>query len=322
MGAQGDALDYAPNMDGFSTGGYICWGFTKQDYEKYLSTDKDLFRWAAASSLWDIINPQGRLAQIYNRTQELGVEMVMYEGGFHTNFGNGPSEPRNRLVTSVGGETIYLNHMLLKLRDMGMRRQSYFVLTGEGHKFSGTGAFGSEEAGYVRIFGKILRLPNEGDGEPRFRPGWLALSLVNNVILENMVQTNLSEGAPTFTVTAIFPDLRETRRNQAHEETLENLPEFFSYAFREGKKRSVILVNLNTEESRSVILRFNGYPQPGSATGWFLKADHYTDNNEIDWNPESPQVTLETRAIDNFANGYNVNVPPLRLVAIEWENDE
>jgi len=313
MGSQGDALDYAQNMDGYSMGGYDAWGFTKDDYEKYIRSDEELFDWASAVHL-DAVRKDGPDAEKANRAIELGIEPAMYEGSWHINFGDGPNEPRNKLVTSVGGAVIYINQMLVKLRDFGIRKQGYFATIGRGHQFKGTGAFGSEEAGYVRMWGSILKLE---ENESVFRPAWHALKAVNTALNGNMVRTEQFGDDPRFTVTGTFPTLRQIKRGEKVEaKTVKDLPRIFSYAFENGDQHSLILVNLDPASAHPVEVKFDSKPK-GPADLTLLAGEHFTDHNELDWNDSTP-VELKKSTLEDFRSGSRLELPPLSLQVIEW----
>jgi hypothetical protein len=315
MGAQGQALEHAKNMDGFSLGGYICWGFNKDDHEQYLNTDEKLFRWAQAYAIQSVVNPELELARRMRTVKELGVEPVMYEGSYHTNFGDGPNEPRNKLVTSIGGAVNYINRMLFQMREYGMRRQCYFATIGSGHKFSGTGAFGSEEAGYVRMWGSIVRLDAD---KRRFRPNFLALTAANNVMAGDMIET-VHEGAnPSFDITATFTyNLRDIKSKKKIEPvTYKDQPLVHSYAFADGKQRGLILVNLDLAQARPVEIQFDGKVAGGKARTWLLKADSPTANNEME---HEAQVSIEKAGVDAFASGKKIEIPACTMLSLQWE---
>ena len=316
MGHQGGALEHAPNMDGFAVGGYVGWGFTENEYDRYLSSAPELFEWAIANTMEHIIDADSGLAEDHRRAATRGIELAMYEGGFHTNFGNGPNAPRNQLVTSVGGAVIYINRMLAMLEKYGVRLQGYFATTGFGHKFKGTGAFGSEEAGFVRIFGTILNLD---EGSERFRPAWLALSLVNEAMLPEMVQTQQVGDIPTLRYHGPIRNLREARNNlEVEPKSLSPIPLIKSYGFRDETRRSLILVNLDPRASHSIEIAEETLASPASVEIGQLAGKSIADHNEPDWNTGSP-VAVKRIASKAFETSRTLRLPPLSLTTLRWE---
>jgi hypothetical protein len=318
MGHQGKALDYAQNSDGFSVGGYICWGFTRQQYREYLNSDEKLFHWAYAWALREVLDPQSRQNHHFRRAQELGIELAMYEGTYHTNFGNGPSEPRNRLVTSAAGGVNYVNRMLLQLKHHKMRRQCMFTTIGRGLSFPKSGAFGSSQAGFVRVWGNIIKLDCD---DVRIRPGYLALEAINHAISGNLVRTVHQGPQPTFTFTGTFPSIRDLSGDgrQITPETCKDLPLFFSYAFADGPQRSLVLVNLDLARPRPVKVVFPGSVHGQAARKWWLESDSPAANNELE---HEPQVHPRQAVIDDFASGSLVTVPPHSLLVLVWHTNQ
>jgi len=318
MGHQGEALTHAQNMDGYAVGGYVCWGFTQDDYTQFLDSTPRLFEWAIANAMAELVDPDSGLASDHAAAGALGVELAMYEGGYHTNFGNGPNTPRNQLVTSVGGAVVYLNRMLSMLKKYGVRLQGYFATIGHGIEFKGTGAFGSEEAGFVRIWGSILNLD---EGSERFRPAWLALSLVNATMLPEMVRTRQSGPVPQLHYTGPVRNLREARNNLAiTATTLPPIPLIQRNGFRAGNRHSLLLINLDPRQAHEVRIELPGKDEASTATRMQLAGESISDHNEPDWT-NSPEVKLQWEAID-FVSGYSLTLPPLSMTALIWSEGD
>ena len=97
--------------------------------------------------------------------------------------------------------------------------------------------------------------------------------------------------------------------------TLKDQPVIWSYALRDGKRRAVVLVNLDTQHARSIRMEFSGLVK-GAAHQVQLAADSLTANNELDWNPAKPAVELRERDLANFRNGQSL-APLAALPAAE-----
>ena len=313
MGVQGQALDYAQNTDSLSVANYVCWGFTKQQYEQYLADDDALFRWAFAWTLNAAVGDKSKFRSFYDRAQSLNIKLSMYEGSYHSNFGDGPNAPRNKLVTSQAGAVNYLNSLLLLMREYQMRKQCYFSFIQFAHAGGGN-AFGSKEAGTVRIWGQVLSmLP----GHERYRPGFLAAQMLNRVLSGDMVETVHTGAKPVFAATGPFSTAIQGFAKDTVT-TLKDQPVIWSYALRDGKRRAVVLVNLDTRQARSVRLEFAGLVK-GAARQVQLAADSLTANNELDWNPAKPAVELCESVLANFRTGQSLTLPPHSMTTLQWE---
>ena len=237
----------------------------------------------------------------------------MYEGNYHSNFGDGPNEPRNKLVTSQAGAVNYLNSLLLLMREYQMRKQCYFNFIQFAHAGGGN-AFGSKEAGTVRIWGQVLSMVPDHE---RYRPGFLAAQMLNRVLAGDMVETVHTGTKPVFAATGPFSTaIQGFAKDPAS--TLKDQPVIWSYALRDGKRRAVILVNLDTQQARPVRLDFEGAVN-AAAHQVQLAADALTANNELDWNPDKPLVELRESDLANFRTGQSLTLPPHSMTTLHWE---
>lgn len=313
MGVQGQALDCAQNTDSLSVANYVCWGFTKQQHEQYLADDDALFRWAFAWTLNAAIGDKSKFRSLYNRARPLGIRLSLYEGNYHSNFGDGPSEPRNKLVTSQAGAVSYLNSLLLLMREYQVRKQCYFNFIQFAHTGGGN-AFGSKEAGTVRIWGQVLSMVS---GQERYRPGFLAAEMLNRVLCGDMVETVHSGARPVFEASGPFSlDIQGFAKTPVT--TLKDLPAIWTYAMRDGRRRAIILVNLDTKQAHPVRLEFDGGTK-GAAHQVQLAAESLTANNEPDWNPGKSPVELRESDFANFRSGQLLTLPPHSMTTLHWE---
>jgi len=286
-----------PNADCFSVAPYILHRFTKAEAEA-LDTDEKLFRWAFAYPIWRSRSKDGAMFQNHQITRKAGIEMSVYEINHHITHGDGPLEPRNRIVTSIGGGLNVANNMLLMLKEHGMRFQCLFALAQHSYRARGVGP--------VRLWGTALCMRK---GKERYRPTFLACALANKVIGGDLVETAHSGADPKFSATGKF-------RWRKPAERIENLPTIWSYAFADGKKRGLILVNLDTSESHPVVIRFAGEVANGAARSWLLTADEIAASNEYE--AGEPQVTIKEERIAPFRSGTRLKLPPFSMTALRW----
>ena len=154
-------------------------------------------------------------------------------------------------------------------------------------------------------------------GHERYRPGFLAAQMLNRVLSGDMVETVHSGDKPVFEATGPFSTAIQGFAKDPVTK-LKNQPVIWSYALRDGKRRAVILVNLDTKQAHSARLEFDG-PVTGAAHQVQLAADSLTANNELDWNPEKPQVELRESDLANFRTGQLLTLPPHSMTTLQWE---
>jgi hypothetical protein len=297
-GRNAGILKNAPNADRFSVAPYIVSSLNKKDLE-ILDGDERLFQWAFAKPIWRSQDPRGAMFQNYQLAGEAGIELSIYEMNHHTTHGDAPLEPRNKIITSIGGGINVANNMLLMMREHRIRTQCLFSLIQHGYRAHGIGE--------VRLWGTAL---NMRKGYERYRPTFLACMLANKVIGGDMVGTIHSEDEPTFYAKGYFAWNGEV-------ETVPNIPVIWSYGFAQRTRRGLILISLDVSEPRSVIVKFAGKVAGDKATSWLLSADRITASNEFE--AGKPQVTVKTNVLRSFASGTRVALAPYSMLVLSWE---
>jgi len=290
-------LENVPNADRLALAPYVLQFFTKEDARAF-DTDDKLFRWVFATPIYRSCDERGAMFVNYQNAKKAGKEISVYEVNHHITRGDGPLEPRNRIVTSIGGGINIANTMLLIMKEHGARTQCLFSLAQHHYNAKGVGA--------VRLWGTVLTMRK---GRERYRPTFLACALANKVIRGDMLETVHSGANPTFSATGVF----SKRRGR---ETLRDLPVLWSYAFSDGDNRGIILINLDTSKAHLVELRFDGGVMGGSARTWLLTADDIAANNEFEC--AEPRVKTMEETITGFGSGKRVIVPPFSMRVISW----
>ena len=284
----------APNADRFAIAPYITHDFSPE-METRFDTDEKLFQWLFGYPQIELLRNPG---MIENGTiRDSGMELAIYEVNHHTTHGKGSSETRNRLLTSIAGGLNILNTMLLSMEHYGMRDMCFFTMFGEKNT--------AYEVKDVRLFGALLSMKG---GEERHRPHWLAIRTANEIIQGDLIRTEIAGDLPAYS-TEIY------RKSSKSFETEEGLKTLFSYAFADGKERSLILLNLNVAQSQPVKLKLSGIVA-GAPQSWLLTADSIDANNERE--QASPQVVVEENTITELANGSVITVPPHSMLALKW----
>jgi hypothetical protein len=289
-----------PTADRFSVAPYIIQGFDADEYDEYLDTPEKFFRWAFAWPVQRSRHPDGAMLKNFQNAEAAGLELSIYEMNHHTTHGDGPLEPRNDLVTSIGGGMNVANNMLLMLKEHHLRTQCLFSLIQHGYNAHGVGE--------VRLWGTALCMR---EGQERYRPTFLACATANRVLGGDLIET-VHEGAnPTFSATGIFNKYRGV-------ETSDELPVLWSYAFKDGKRRGLILLNLDVTNSQPVRLALDAIlSDTPPAVAYTISADEITANNEYE--SGDPQVEVRRSELQRFRDGYGLTLPPHSMLAISWE---
>jgi alpha-L-arabinofuranosidase len=252
--------------------------------------DEQLFSWAFAW-VW-YLNTGGPMQANWDMIQDSvnpNLEISVYEVNHHITGGSAPTEPRNRIVTSIGGALNILNHMLLMVERYDVRVQNFFSL------------FQREYDG-VGLWGSVLSARPD---DPRYRPTFQALMLANQVLEGDLVAVTRSGEDPTwhesldYDGTAVEVDV----------------PFVHAYATRNGTVRGLILLNLHRTDALSVQLELAAEPS-GAATRWTLEAASVAANNELD---HAPEVSIQEASVTGFADGHTVDLPPHSLTVLRWE---
>ena len=237
--------------------------------------------------------------QNYELAKQAAMELSIYEVNHHTTHGDGPLEPRNRLVTSIGGGLNVLGNMLMMLKEHHLRTQCLFSLAQHSYNAHGIGP--------VRLWGTALCMR---EGHQRYRPTFLACATANKVIGGDLVETVHGGLDPRFEATGVFS-------NREGGETLSDLPVIWSYAFAAGKRRGLILISLDTSRQHPVAVTFDGQVAGGQARSWLLTADSITASNEYE--AGQPQVSVSEERIAGFRSGQRIMLPPFSMRALSWE---
>ncbi|MFN0085249.1 MAG: hypothetical protein ACKVX9_07665 [Blastocatellia bacterium] len=124
-----------------------------------------------------------RLLDEARQLEPFGKELAIYEVNLHTTEGNASAAERDPLTTGAASGSAVARVMLDSLA-LGIRRQCIYT-------FSGYDAWLSNYSGFVKLWG-IVR--DVGDTE-RFRPTGLAISMANQVIAGDLMQSANLSGA-------------------------------------------------------------------------------------------------------------------------------
>ncbi len=294
----GGIMPRVPNTDLFGVAPYIIQSISKDDMTA-LDTDAKLFRWAFAWPIFRSMDEEGAMHQNFELARRHRLELSIYEVNHHITHGDGPLEPRNKIVTSIGGGLNVCGNMLLMLKEHHLRTQALFSLVQHSYNAHGIGP--------VRLWGTAL---NMRQGKERYRPTFLACALANRVMGGQLVETVHSHDEPTFTGRGKF-------RYRGEVEDYGPLPVLWSYAFRDGDRRGLVLLNIDVAEAHPVAVAFDGKVNGGTTKRWRLVSEAVTANNEFE--QPNQQVRLVEDAVENFASGHRFTLPAHSAMALEWQ---
>ena len=306
----GARLDYTPSADYSALPPiYLLQSLDADVCRQHYASDDDLFRFVFGYPLQVMAKPPSWLAGLRERVlTHPTLKPSAYETGWHPTFGTAPAAVRNKIVTSLGGGLSIVNYMLRRMREDRLPVQLYYDLNSFSFRSSKGGTLGDFQ-GEVRVWGAVTAMR---PGLERYRPSFLALQAANAVIGPEVLPTVHSGAAPVFAATGSFEIGRSVKVK-----TAADLPVLHSYAFRDGRRRGLVLFNLDVRQAHSVRVEFAGGVAEGGAREWQLTADRASATNEPE--ESSPQVNLRESRLADFSSGQLLLLPPHSLIALHWE---
>ena len=191
------------------------------------------------------------------------------------------------MATLAGGVNV-TNAMLMHLKYNGAIDQAYFTYAARG------GAFDTTSYRWATHYANK-------DGSVRYNPQIEILAALNKVIGGDLLET-IHEGAQPVFAGFVYLSLKPVA----------NIPAFWSYAFRDGDKRSLVLVNLELTKARPVKVVHKDVG--ANALQRTVTADKFTDHNIV----EQKVKTIEKK-LGVFKTGTTVEVPPCSVLILSWE---
>ncbi len=200
----------------------------------------------------------------------------------------------DRTVPTLGAGLAVADHMLLMLRDLGVTTQCLFALPEFQNPFHAQGAKRT-----IPLWGSVVDMGGESN---RKRPLFLAEQLINKALLPVMLTTHVV-GDPTWNQSLSSNDKVELSRAHLIQ----------SFAFRDGDRLSLILLNLS--RSQSLPVQFDGPLEPrGQVEENLLTSAHITDSNE-----QEATVSIHVNHLRSFDPRRPYLLPPFSLTVLEWE---
>jgi len=290
----GSVPDHVPSADRFTWAPYILHKLSKQDIAT-LGSDENLVKYAFTRAIDNATNMGGGRGEMFNAQKGLkaaGVKgsLSIYEVNHHLCFSNEDARERNTIMATLAGGVNVANAMLMHLKYNGAIDQSYFTYGGPG---SG-GKFNKS------VYKWSTHYTNE-DGSVRYNPQIVAIAALNKVMGGDLLET-IHEGAQPVFTGFVYKTLKPVGK----------LPILWSYAFRNGDKRSLVLVNLDLRESRLVKVEHGDMGT--NAVQRTVTADKFTDHNM-----HEEKVKAIEKRIGVFKSGTTLDIPPCSILILSWE---
>lgn len=250
------------------------------------STDEQLFGPLFAEP--EMVNQAGYMRQNLTNMQASTrpVPLSIYEVNLHTTNGSISQTALDSFTPSVGAGLAVADHMLMMLRDLGIRNQCLYSLT----QFATSRSDGK----YVLLWGSVRDM----GVTDRKRPQYLAAQMANEVLGGDLLQTTLSGDNPTWNQ----PLVNGIQYNNAHL--------IQSFAFSSGTRRSVIVFNLDRVNPLQVT--FSGPNAPhGTVTLKRLTAATITATNE-----SAQNVATTTQTLATFDPAQPLTLPPFSMTVL------
>ena len=274
------------NADGFAVAPYMIHEMSAVQAKQ---SDELIWSWVFGYPWYN--GTQGYMAQNYHDvSKKLGLELSIYEVNHHITGGDAPADARNKIVAGIGGGINVANWMMSMVERQNVRTQNLFSLL-------------QFEYQKVRLWGTALSMQ---PGSERYRPTFLSVSMLNQVLFGDLVTAKKSGADPTWNCTADYGS-----KNIPFD-----VPYIQAYATRKDEQHGFIVFNFSRTDTLPVVLNFPGKVLPGSVTKWTLQADTIDANNE----PEhAPQVKVMEENLADFASGQTLSLKPFSMVVIRWE---
>ncbi|MEO8659887.1 MAG: hypothetical protein ABI693_15565 [Bryobacteraceae bacterium] len=253
------------------------------------SNDEELFGPLFAEP--QALSSTGYMRENYNAARGAShpTKLAVYEVNLHTTGGAISQQALNALTPSEGAGLAVASHMLLMLRELGVRDQMLFSLP----QYS----FARGDQKDVKLWGSVVDM---GVSDRR-RPQFLALQLVNEAILGDLVATVHSGADPTWDQ----PAVNQVSLKKAHH--------LLSFAFAQGTARTLVLMNLS--RTAALPVAFSGVNAPSGAVRMRrLASAGISDNNEA-----AENVKITSQSFTQFSRTAAFPLPPHSMTVLSWQ---
>ncbi len=223
------------------------------------------------------------------------ANLTVYEVNLSTMKGTAPQPVVNSTVASVAAGITVVEHMLLMVRDLGIKDQSVWSLSGYSNRFDNP----ADKAETTPLFGVVVDM---GGPTNLRRPQYLAEQLANQAMLPTMLTAKITGQNPTW--------------NQGHSANdgveLEKAHYLQVFPFADGAKRSLIVFNL--QRTQAIPVTFSGMGAPSGN----VEVSQLTSANITDTNETKSNVAISTAPVVDFKGATPYSLPPFSMTVFEW----
>jgi len=239
--------------------------------------------------------PDGYIAQQAKIAKSSGLAVYEVNLGSMTGSAAISQSDIDRAIPSLGAGLAVADHMLLMLRDLGVTTQCLFALPEYQNGFTSAGPKRT-----IPLWGAVVDM---GGATNLRRPQFLAAALANRAILPSLLTTHITGPDPAW-------NQQDSANDQVHVSGAHLIQTF---AFADGPRRSLILLNLSRTET--IPVAFAGLSKPSnSVEESLLTSTKITDSNEA-----SPVVSVVHHRLASFNPAAPYPLPPFSMTVLEWQ---
>ncbi len=286
----GGFMKHHPSADSYASAPYWVPGlrtYPKEFFET-LEDDAFLMKFAAASIHRTLMDPAGYMHEQLRQIHEVGKQASVYEVNYTGWKGlEALSEDRrNAFMFGWGAGLVNANGLLL-MQSLGVRAQVFFTVTG-------------------KVYGAVS---NMTAGEMVTRPVGEALRLANELILPEMLQTNMTGDVPLLEIETQF----ETGTRGGEKLSYSKTPLINAFSYKDGTKRSLIITNLDPEKSHDVEIQTSASAR-GEVRKLLLTGP--INAQTPDYSTEQSVSIQETK---EESLPQKITLPPASMIGFSWE---
>jgi len=224
------------------------------------------------------------------------ANLSVYEVNLGTASGSVDQDTVARTVPSMGAGLALIDHMLLMMRDVGVKTQMVWALSGYSNGFQNSVDHRPEK---TPLFGTVVDMGGQTNLR---RPQFLAEQLANMAILPTMLATSITGANPTW----------DQPKSANDDVKLDGAHLLQTFAFADGARRSLVVLNLSRTDA--IPLKFSGEGAPvGSVQVSRLTSKKITDTNE-----EQSNVSISDEGVHAMSAGVPQTMPPFSMTVYRW----
>ncbi len=221
------------------------------------------------------------------------AKLAIYESNLSTTGGTVSQASVSAAVPSVAAGLTAVEHILLMMRDLGIKNTNMFQIGGYQNIFYNSKT-GAQES--TPLWGTVVDMGNTN----LRRPVFLAQQLANSAILPSMLTATMTGANPTWK--------QATSTNDSIALTAAHYLQ--SFAFTDGVTTNLIVFNLNRTAALPITLAGSNAPS-GSVAIQTLTSAALTDNNE-----SSGVVAIQTSALSSVTASTTITLPPFSMTVL------